>query len=653
MRRHYHCLAAGVAVALLLGPAAIADAQAAEPATLTVIVDGSGSMWGTIEGSRQNKLVLVREALRRGLAGIAPQTRVGLAAFGHRRGDCGDVEVMRTPDAVDVDRLMLPLSQMSPRGRGPLTLALREAAKSLPREAGPRSLLLVHDDADNCQPDVCAAAAELRAANIAVHVVGLNVKADDMARMACLPQATGGRQFNALNAEQAASLIEEALRLAAGDPGWTEPRPAAPLAAGVVAPAPIPATGPPALHLRALLAPNTEPLAMPLHWIVAPEARPDAVLFDARATNPVVQVAPGRYVVEAHEGPVSARQAVELRDDRPAAVNLVFNAGFVRVRALGQKSGAPFADAIISVSNADSRAGAPVAVFRAGEAMAVLPAGRFLVRAELGLVRGEKALEVQAGRQVLVDIPLNGARLQLATASRDGTAPFDAPVFSVVEDDPDAPRGKRELARSAARQVEFMLPPGTYYIIARQGSVEARERLAIGPGEVVRRTLSAPPAGRLSLSTKTTGGASPTSGELISYTIERIDGTAQEAVSTSHAAPTLLLPSGRYRVEGRSGLMNVRTVREVEVKAGLTQQLVLEHQTASLKLRFAGAAPSDVFWDIRDESGRAVWTSGLAEPLATLQAGRYLVRAEAREKRYERSVELRIGDARLVEISPD
>jgi hypothetical protein len=275
-----------------------------------------------------------------------------------------------------------------------------------------------------------------------------------------------------------------------------------------------------------------------------------------------------------------------------------------------------------------------------------------VVRAELGLVRGEKALDVVAGRQVVADIPLTGARLQLTTASRDAGIPFDAPVFSVVEDDPDAPRGRRELARSAARQVEFMLPPGTYYVIARQGSVEARERLAIGPGEVAKRTLTAPPAGRLSLSTRATGG--PASSELTSYTIERIDGVVQEVVSTSRATPTLVLPSGRYRVEGRAGLMNVRTVREVEVKAGQTQQLVIEHQAASLRLRFAGSAPTDVFWDIRDESGQAVWwTSGLAEPLATLQAGRYVVRAEARDKRYERSVDLRIGDARLVEILPD
>ena len=95
-------------------------------------------------------------------------------------------------------------------------------------------------------------------------------------------------------------------------------------------------------------------------------------------------------------------------------------------------------------------------------------------------------------------------------------------VFSVVEDDPDAPKGRREVARSAARQADFVLPPGTYYVVARHGSVEARERLAVGPGDVVRRTLTLP-AGRLALATKPVGAAQAPS-ELISYRVERLDG---------------------------------------------------------------------------------------------------------------------------------
>ena len=643
MPRLCRCLWAAIALVLFVLSTNGTPALAAEPGSLIVIVDGSGSMWGPIEGVRQTKLVLAREALRRGLGKMAPQARVGLALFGHRRGDCSDVEVVRPPEPLDVPNLMSPLEQFNPRGRGPLTLALREAAKSLPRDAGPRTLLLIHDDADNCQPDLCAAAAELKTAGITAHVVGLNVKTEDMAKMVCLPQTTGGRHFNAQNAEQVAAYVEEALLLTASEMGGIETRPASPQGTAIVPPSPLPASGPPALHLRALAAANTEPLAISLEWTVTAEARPDVPIFGARAANPTVPVSPGRYVVEVRDGPLSVKQAAEVRDNRPATVTMVLNAGMARIRVPTRKTGEVLADALITVTDAN---GALMLASRTGETTALLPAGRHVVRAELGLVRAEQTVTIIAGRLIAVDMSLNAARLQLTTAGG-----LQAPVFSVFEDDPDAPGGRREVARSAAQPAEFVLPPGTYYVVARQGAVEARERLAVGPGDVVRRTLAVA-AGSLALSTKLPalgGGADA----YISYTVTRLDNTAQEAVTTSRPTPTLLLPSGRYRVEGRYGLMNVKAVRDIEIKSGQTQQLVIEHEAAAVRLRIVGSGPTDVSWVIRDQTGKAVWTGAHTEAVANLQAGRYLIGAETRNKRDERSVELRSGEAKLLEFSVD
>ena len=235
-----------------------------------------------------------------------------------------------------------------------------------------------------------------------------------------------------------------------------------------------------------------------------------------------------------------------------------------------------------------------------------------------------------------------------------GRAPLELPVFSISEDDPDAPKGRREVARSAARQAEFSLPPGTYYVIARLGGVETRELLALTPGDTVRRTLTLA-AGRLALSTRLSGGVAPAAGDVVSYRVERLDGPERDVVTTSRPSPVLQLPNGRYRVEGRYGLMNARSVRDVEVRAGQVQQLVLEHQAAVLKLRLIGGATpfSDVFWDVRDETGRYVWTTGQSEPSVILQAGRYVVRAETRDKRYDRQVDLRGGETRVLDLTAD
>jgi len=649
-----------LASAALAIAVAVTAVHAADPAAVTIVFDGSGSMWGNIDATKGSKLVLARDAVRRGLAKIGPQTRVGLASFSQRRGDCTDVEVMRPPEPLDVQRIMEPLEKLNPRGRGPITLAVREAAKSLGAGSGRRSVILIHDDADNCQLNICAVADELKAAGIAAHVVGLGLKAEDAAKMACLPQITGGRIFNAQGPAEIGAAIEEALRLASSAPAAVDQPPPKQPQAGPV-PAPVAADGPPGLYLRALLAPNAEALSWPLHWTVLVEGQGGAVIFAGRAANPQVPVGPGRYVVEARDGAVAASQTVEVAAKGPTPVNLVLNAGVLRVRGLAERVGAPLGDAIITVAEAgpgsesrkDASIGPPLAVYKGSEAIVLLPTGRYLVRVEQGLVRAERSVVVPAGSQGRIDIPLNAARLQVSAVGRDGTGGQETPIFSVDEDDPDAPKGRREVARSAGRQADFVLPPGTYYVIARQGSVETRERLALAPGDVVKRTLALA-TGRLALATRAPGSQS--SGEPVAYRVERLDVSPPEVINTSRPAPVLVLAPGRYRVEGRYGTMNARAVREVEVRAGQVQQLTLEPQAAAVKLRLVGnsiSAPTEIFWDVRDEAGRTVWTTGQHEPAATLQAGRYLVRAATREKRYERAIELRSGESRLVEVSAD
>jgi Ca-activated chloride channel family protein len=622
-------------------------APAADSASLMIVVDGSGSMAGLLEPkARQTKIDLVRSSLKAALVAAGPQSKIGLATFGNRRGGCNDFEVLRPAAAPDVGAISALLARIRPRGRGPIAFALREAAKQLANAPAPRSLLLIHDGADNCQQDVCAAAADLAAAGITANVVSLGLNADDLAKMACVPQATGGHLFKVDTAEQAEAAIAEAVRAASGEiatVGLAPPGPPAPWATTVVPPVPIPATGPAALHLRALAAPNTDPVSLPLHWTVARKDEPTAVLLDAWTANPVVPITPGDYVVTVANDLVSATRSIRVHESRPTAVPVVLGAGTVQVHVTAQKTNAPLADAIVTISTAE---GVPLSVVKASEVVTLLPPGRYRVSAELGLVRGEQTVSIVEGRPAFIDLTLNVGRVQLTTAARDGISPLDAPLFIIMEDDP--PRGRREVARSAATQAEFALPPGTYYVVARQGGVEARERLEIAPGDVVRRTLGAL-VGKLALSTSSAG---PAAGNLVSYSLTRLDDPDQETIETSQAAPTLVLPVGRYRVEGRYGSTNVASTQEVEIKAGQTVQLPFEHQAATLRLRLAGigAALADVSWQVRDEAGRTVWATSQTEDAAVIEAGRYIVTADTGERREERILELKPGETRTVEI---
>ena len=104
MGNRYRGRGRALALAALLGILGATAAQGNEPASVVIVFDGSCSMWGNVEGVRASKLVLARDAVRRALGKIGSQTRVGLASFGHRRGDCADVEMIRPPEPVDVAR---------------------------------------------------------------------------------------------------------------------------------------------------------------------------------------------------------------------------------------------------------------------------------------------------------------------------------------------------------------------------------------------------------------------------------------------------------------------------------------------------------------------------------------------------------------------
>ena len=300
--------ALGAIAALSL--AAAVSAHAAEPTpTAMIVFDGSGSMWGRIEGDRLSRLQVARDALRKALPALPPATRVGLSAFGHRRkGDCSDVETIVAPDALDAETLMAPLDRLNPKGKGPLVLAIREAAKELvDAGSGAASIVLVHDGPDNCQQDACAAAAEIAKAqpSLAIHTVGIGLAPEDASKMSCVAAATGGRSFDARTATEVDEAMAAALKLAQQErgQGTKAPKPtssaaekAAPAAAKAL---PETAAAAPGLSVTAALTAEGAALDTPVRWRVFKGDGAGPPLFESDAPRLDREVAPGSYVVEA------------------------------------------------------------------------------------------------------------------------------------------------------------------------------------------------------------------------------------------------------------------------------------------------------------------------------------------------------------------
>jgi len=639
----------GVALAIAHSlPALAAD----RPSTM-IIFDGSGSMWGRLGAERQPKLILAREAVRQALARLPATARVGLSAFGHRRSsDCADVETLVAPDAVEPERIVGAIERLNPKGRGPICLALRDAAREI--GTGPGQIVLIHDDNDNCQQDVCATAAELKRSypRLSVQVVSIGMRPEDAQRLSCLARTTGGTQYEVQSAAELTRAVGESLRLSAVEAVAAPKELIAPPALAV-------RPDRPGLLLSASLAAGGAGLDLPMQWRVRRTGPGDDLAYQGETAAPYLQLPSGRYEVESRLGLVAARRTIDYDAAVLQKLNIPLEAGTIAVSVVSQRGGLPLSGAVFTVARpeggaggaATARPGEPLLVWRSPQTEVALPPGPYVVSLTFGQYRAERSIIVAAGSRgkLAITIPTGDLDLQMP---RDGDAPVDDVTYQVLEDDPDAPQGRREVARSAVANPTFTLPAGTYYVVARRGTAEMRDRVTIRPGEVERRTLAIA-TGRLSLSSKLSGGILAPA-EPLMYRIERIDAEPKELLQASRSEASFLLAPGRYRVESRYGVLNARAEREVELKAGAREEISLEHQAGLIRLRLVeatGGAPiPDVFWEIKDQSGRLVWITSQTEPHAVLQAGRYSIRAEIRDRRFDRPVSIGSGEERAVEI---
>lgn len=202
--------AANIVEASLEAPANPADAVIKTPKgpmKVMVVMDSSGSMWGQIDG--RSKRDIAREAVRAMVDSNPDLGSAGLIAYGHRRkGDCKDIELMRSPGA------RVPLAdavdKLVPVGKTPLTAAVETAADALKIEENRATVILVTDGIETCDADPCAAGLSLeeRGIDFTTHVIGFGLSADEGRQVACLAEETGGRYIEASNAGE----LSEALK---------------------------------------------------------------------------------------------------------------------------------------------------------------------------------------------------------------------------------------------------------------------------------------------------------------------------------------------------------------------------------------------------------------------------------------------------------
>ena len=160
--------------------------------------DASGSML-TDDGKGTPKIDAAKEGAVALLSTLPDSTEVGLRLFGGTRPSrpigpaCQDSSLVLPLGRVDRGEAETAIRSFKARGRTPIAYALEQAAKDL-GDSGSRTIVLVSDGKDTCQPPApCDVAEEISKGGVELRIQAIGFRVDEEARQE-LECIAGGRR---------------------------------------------------------------------------------------------------------------------------------------------------------------------------------------------------------------------------------------------------------------------------------------------------------------------------------------------------------------------------------------------------------------------------------------------------------------------------
>lgn len=210
----------------LLGPSLSAKA---EPSSVALVLDASGSMNGKLSGGMP-KIDAAKAAVADFVSKVDPGVNLAFRAYGHgshrSKRNCRDTQLI-----VDFARagdngaaILASAKGLKARGYTPITYVLGLAADDLRPTAGKHVIVLVSDGKETCKGDPCLLAQKLAAADAAltIHTIGFGVDATTERQLRCIAGKGRGKYFAANDisalSNSMSSAVEKADAEASRDP---------------------------------------------------------------------------------------------------------------------------------------------------------------------------------------------------------------------------------------------------------------------------------------------------------------------------------------------------------------------------------------------------------------------------------------------------
>ncbi len=411
--------------------------------------------------------------------------------------------------------------------------------------------------------------------------------------------------------------------------------------------------------LSATLAPGLPALSEGISWKVYEYQAQDAKkenrtpLYSGSNSAPALKLKPGRYLAEVTYGLASNEEAFDVPFAEPVTPVIHVNGATLNVHAVAMEGGERLDGMFFTLrkkggnDEADEliRSSLPQAVFR-------IPPGKYTLEAHHGLASVERAITVKAGENRNIEIKMDMGLVTLSAVAKEGGEALEGTTFFVY--DTSETGRNREIIRSQLTEPSFSLRSGQYRIAATLGLARTELDLTVKAGDKLQQDLVLD-GGNLKL--KSILNKTPLDRTVL-YRIyglsqNRDDTNQGEVLRSTIAAPTLFLPSGRYRVESQFGFHNARQTREIEIKAGNIENIDFVHRASNVKLRLVnqiGGNPlTPVKWTLKYGSG-TVLISQDAEPDLILQDGSYHAIARHGSKTYTQTFDAKSNNDQTIEL---
>ena len=542
------------ALGLILPLAMATPALADEGQRVILVLDASGSMWGQIDGTA--KIEIAKEVVGKVVGNWKPEDEIGLVAYGHRvKGSCDDIEVLMEPGPLDAGDFMARVKALSPKGKTPMTQAVRQAAEALKFTERKATVILVSDGIVTCDPDPCAVADELEklGVGLTVHTVGFGL--DDkgaVAQLQCLAEKTGGIAVVADNASE----LEEALTrtVEAAPPPPPEPEPA---------PQPDPVaefnvTGEVSLAEGVPVPEGLEDVAWEFIPLVNGQ-RGERVRSEYGTPLKGKLEEPGDYVVVIRNRQATVEAPVTIEAGKTADLQVSLEAGIVTLKAMmDEATEAPDAGIAWELLTAS---GDYIATEYGQGRSFLAPAGAYKLRLSLGQARVEQDLTITAGKMEDIVMTLGAGIAEVSAVFAAGAPAVPDGAAMELYKAEAALDGSREHVSTEYRAVsQFSVPAGKYLAVVTLNYAKGEAEVEVPAGGVGKVAVNLD-AGFLAID-------GPDGVVLDVYSAEKdISGNRTHVATEYNGDINAAFEAGRYAVVlSRDG--EVLGEREFEVKAG-------------------------------------------------------------------------------------